>query len=102
MDVVEVAVSGNVLVDHAPQIRRGGGMLEAKLDRTRRRRGDREQEIVPGRALRADQERGRAPEMGERGLTECVSLRQRGRGHVDAAEQLTRRKDVGMVAGDEV
>ena len=56
-----------------------GGVLEAQLHRPRRRGGDGEQQVAGRSSLRADQQRRRAAEMGERGTPESEPLRQ-GRG----------------------
>src|SRR3984893_5241247 len=57
VDIVEVSVDRNALVERAPQLHRGWRALESKLNRAWRRRGDRDQEVVAGCVLRADQQR---------------------------------------------
>jgi hypothetical protein len=81
---------------------RGWRVLKSKLDRPGRRGGDCDQEIVSGRTLRADQQRRRASEMGERCMAEREPLRQRRCRHVTAAEQFSSLENVGVVAGHEI
>src|SRR5262249_20142392 len=75
MDIIEVAIDWNALVDGVPQLRRGWRPLEAQLYGSWRRCSNGDQQIISGGVLGADNQRRRAPQMGERSMTERESLR---------------------------
>src|SRR5919198_3842524 len=76
MDIIEVSIAGNSLVDGAPQLPRRWRPLESQLYGSWRRCSDGDQQIIAGGVLGADNQRRRAPQTGERGMTERESLRQ--------------------------
>src|SRR4029079_13710885 len=102
MHVVEIAVSGNSLVDGVAKLGCGRRAVEFDLHRPRRCRRDGEQQIGIVYAPRADEEHRGAAEMGERGAMRGKALVERARADMDVAEELTRLETVGVIAGDEV
>ena len=100
--VVEPIFSLDGAFDRAAQRAGGGQAIEGELHRLRRRRGDGQREIVAGLAACPDDERGGAPEMGERVAAKGKALLECAGGKMNAAQQLARFEHVHMVAGDEV
>src|SRR5262249_32750977 len=74
VDIIEVSIDGNALVDGAPQLRRRWRPLESQPYGSWRRCSDDDQQIIAGGVLGADNQRRRAPQMRERGMTERESL----------------------------
>src|SRR6266508_6290840 len=86
--VIEPVRVVNDLADRVVQSVRRWRAIEMKLHRFCGRRGDGEQEVRLVFHLRADDKRGRSPEMGERVPTEGEAFGERAGREIDAPQQL--------------
>ena len=99
MDIAEEIVDWNALVQRLAQFLRRELPVNAQLNGARCCGGDGKQQTTRGFIPGPDNQRGRSPEAGQRSATHCVTLCERGRRQMDAAQQLARPQHICMVAG---
>ena len=92
----------NFTLDPGAQIVRVGKFRKLEPMRPFGRSGNRQHEDSILRIQRADQQRGRAPEVSQRYSAEAGSLAQRRGRQVDTSQQIARLQHILIVAGDEI
>ena len=92
--VVEVQTERHGVIDSALQLLRGRNAFKLKLDRAQSGGSDREQELAFLPALRADQQHFGPAKMRQREASEGEAFLQRGRGQMNAPQQLAGRENI--------